>query len=95
MDYLSTVSLHLNRFRTLDSNLGRWLSPDPLARDVANPQSLNRYAYAMNNPTSFADPLGLECVNMGGGVWGDDEQGNGCDKITAGGAYIAFDVCGL
>ncbi len=38
---------------------GRWLSPDPLGGDVTNPQSLNRYAYALNNPTTFVDPLGL------------------------------------
>ena len=39
--------------------MGRWLSPDPLAGDVSNPQSLNRYAYVLNNPTSLIDPLGL------------------------------------
>ena len=38
---------------------GRWLSPDPLAGDISNPQSLNRYAYALNNPTTFTDPSGL------------------------------------
>jgi len=38
---------------------GRWLSPDPLGGDVSNPQSLNRYAYALNNPTTFTDPTGL------------------------------------
>jgi hypothetical protein len=38
---------------------GRWLSPDPLGGDVTNPQSLNRYACVMNNPTTFVDPLGL------------------------------------
>src|ERR1039458_8621638 len=38
---------------------GRWLSPDPLAGDISNPQSLNRYAYALNNPTTLTDPTGL------------------------------------
>jgi RHS repeat-associated protein len=40
---------------------GRWLRPDPLAGDITNPQSLNRYAYVMNNPATFIDPLGLSC----------------------------------
>jgi RHS repeat-associated protein len=46
-------------FRGYEWNLGRWMSPDPLAGDVTNPQSLNRYAYVLNNPTNFVDPLGL------------------------------------
>ena len=41
------------------SGLGRWLSPDPLAGDITNPQSLNRYAYVLNNPCNFLDPFGL------------------------------------
>ena len=41
--------------------MGRWLTPDPLAGDVMNPQSLNRYAYVLNNPINFIDPLGLQC----------------------------------
>ena len=48
----------LNRY--YPPNLGRWLSPDPLGGDVTNPQSLNRYAYVLNNPTTFIDPLGLQ-----------------------------------
>ena len=39
--------------------LARWLTPDPMGGDVANPQSLNRYAYVVDNPTSLTDPLGL------------------------------------
>jgi len=46
--------------RTYRANHGRWLSPDPLAGDISNPQSLNRYAHALNNPTSLNDPLGLD-----------------------------------
>ncbi len=44
--------------------LGRWLTPDPLAGDITNPQSLNRYAYALNNPCSMTDPLGLDACGF-------------------------------
>ena len=47
-----------NRFYA--SNLGRWHSPDPVAGDITYPQSLNRYAYVTNNPTSLTDPAGLK-----------------------------------
>jgi len=46
--------------RFYESRLGRWMTPDPLGGDVTNPQSLNRYAYALNNPTSMIDPSGLD-----------------------------------
>lgn len=41
---------------------GRWPSPDPAgmaAANPANPQSWNRYAYALNNPLIATDPSGL------------------------------------
>jgi hypothetical protein len=40
---------------------GRFLSVDPLlaSADSLNPQSFNRYAYCLNNPTNQTDPLGL------------------------------------
>ena len=47
-------------FRNYERNLGRWMSPDLLAGDVTNPQSLNRYSYARNNPTTLTDPFGLD-----------------------------------
>jgi RHS repeat-associated protein len=47
------------QFRQFMPNFGRWMSPDPLAGDVTNPQSLNRYAYVMNNPINLTDVLGL------------------------------------
>jgi RHS repeat-associated protein len=48
------------------STQGRWHSPDPAglaAVSFDDPQSLNRYAYARNMPTTLTDPLGLcpEC----------------------------------
>jgi RHS repeat-associated protein len=38
---------------------GRFLSPDLMGGSVMNPQSLNRYAYVLNNPCVLIDPLGL------------------------------------
>ena len=60
----SDTSSELNDavFREYNSTEGRWLSPDPAglaAVDLTNPQSLNRYAYVGNNPTTLIDPLGL------------------------------------
>ena len=36
------------------------MSPDRLAGNVMNPQSLDRYTYALNNPVANIDPLGLD-----------------------------------
>src|SRR5579871_3881830 len=49
-------------FRQYSPLQGRWITPDPAdlaAVDLTNPQSLNRYAYVGNNPTTFIDPTGL------------------------------------
>jgi RHS repeat-associated protein len=83
------------QFRNYASVQGRWLAPDSYmgSYDLSNPQSMNRYAYVLNNPLSFADPSGLEeclddpCVGGGGGgggfcdpFWGDC-GGGGCDPL--------------
>jgi RHS repeat-associated protein len=49
------------QFRNYASAQGRWLAPDPYmgSYDLTNPQSMNRYAYVLNNPTSLLDPSGL------------------------------------
>ena len=42
--------------------IGRFISPDTIVPDPANPQSYNRYAYVRNNPMNFTDPTGhREC----------------------------------
>jgi RHS repeat-associated protein len=44
------------------SGQGRFTSPDPLlsSGQAAQPQTWNRYAYVLNNPLKFVDPLGLQ-----------------------------------
>ncbi len=57
--YNAESDLFLTPARSYGSRLERWMSPDRLAGDITNPQSLNRYAYVLNNPTSNIDPSGL------------------------------------
>lgn len=55
LDYFST--------RYYSSSIGRFLSPDPSGitkADSHNPQSLNMYTYAINNPLIYVDPTGLD-----------------------------------
>ncbi len=40
-------------FRTHVNRLGRFSSPDPLAGSISDPQSLNRYAYTLNDPPAM------------------------------------------
>jgi len=44
--------------RAYDPALGRFLQPDPFVQDPSDPQTLNRYAYARNNPLRYVDPSG-------------------------------------
>ncbi len=44
--------------RQYHSELGRFLSVDPLQGSPVQPQSLNRYAYVQGNPMNFVDPTG-------------------------------------
>src|ERR1035437_876722 len=52
------------QFRQYSNKQGRFFSPDPYdgSYDASNPQSMNRYTYAMNNPLSMVDPSGLLCA---------------------------------
>jgi len=44
--------------RHYSSELGRFLSNDPIGVNFSNLQSFNRYAYANNNPYRYVDPDG-------------------------------------
>ena len=58
-----------------------WSTPDPLLGDLANPQSLNRYAYVLNDPTSLNDPLGLYCS----GAYSENQRDSVCNNSNYGG----------
>ncbi|MGD0830885.1 MAG: RHS repeat-associated core domain-containing protein [Terracidiphilus sp.] len=48
------------------SSMGRFLGPDPGPFIWQDPQTLNRYAYARNNPLKFVDPNGQYFVIRSG-----------------------------
>ena len=69
----STGLIHLGA-REYDPTRGRFVSADPVV-DLSNPQQLNGYAYAENNPTTWSDPTGLMVPHESGGGtnvgWGE------------------------
>ncbi len=42
----------------LDPWIGRFIQPDSIVPNPANPQALNRYSYVYNNPMRYTDPTG-------------------------------------
>jgi len=55
--------------REYDSAGGRFISPDPIV-DFGDPQQMNAFAYATNNPVGASDPTGLMYEDAGGGAGG-------------------------
>jgi RHS repeat-associated protein len=49
-------------FRYYASGTARFMSPDLLPGHLLAPQSLNRYAYVVNDPVRLTDPQGLDCI---------------------------------
>ena len=50
--------------RWYESRIGRWISADTIVPNPSNPQTLNRYAYVMDNPPKYTDPTGhIECLD--------------------------------
>jgi RHS repeat-associated protein len=85
------------KYRYLASSMGRWLSPDPSGlyfADPTNPQSLNLYAYVLNNPLINVDPDGRECVwDDGSYDSADDPDTGSADKCSGkGGTWISDDI---
>jgi RHS repeat-associated protein len=83
--------------RYYGSSMGRFMSPDPSGlsfANPANPQSLNLYSYALNNPLINIDPTGMECVwDDGSYDSADDPQtGNAAGCSGQGGTYVNPDL---
>ena len=67
--------------RYYDTSLGRFTQPDTIVPNLLDSQSLNRYAYVLNNPLKYTDPTGhVECWDEdcnGGSGGGGGGGGNG------------------
>ncbi len=47
--------------------INRFIQSDTIIPNLANPQSLNRYSYVLNNPILFNDPTGHDAYSTCGG----------------------------
>jgi len=54
--------------------INRFLSADTIVPGYANPQSLNRYSYVLNNPLRYTDPTGHKYC--------DDHDGGTCTRLS-------------
>jgi RHS repeat-associated protein len=89
------TGLDFAQARYYDSELGRFITPDPLLSSgyPTSPQSWNRYSYVRNQPLSRVDPTGLFewSEELGGGLTDDQLRQNQCaakqctaDELKAG-----------
>ncbi len=57
-EYDAETGLYNFNARLYDPMIGGFISADTMVPNYADPQSLNRYAYALGNPLSYIDPTG-------------------------------------
>jgi RHS repeat-associated protein len=90
------ASTGLTKFgnRYYDSTSGRWTQADTLSGNLSNPQSLNRFVYAGDNPVNEVDPSGLcsfsNCLNT---ITSDG--GKGAFYGAAGGCVVGGVAAGV
>jgi len=53
-----TIGLYNYNARLYDPVIGQFISADSIVPDYYDPQTLNRYTYARNNPLKYTDPSG-------------------------------------
>jgi RHS repeat-associated protein len=54
----SSTGLYYYEARYYDPKLGRFISADTMVPSLLDPEALNRYTYARNNPLRYTDPTG-------------------------------------
>lgn len=54
----ASSNLYFYESRYYHAIFGRFIAPDTIVPDLSDPQSLNRYTYANNNPLRYTDPNG-------------------------------------
>jgi RHS repeat-associated protein len=65
--------------RSYNPDTGRWMSPDSDGGQVSDPQTLNRHAYADNDPVNLVDPDGMPGVTP---TWGFADPGKKKKKLN-------------
>lgn len=69
------------------------LTPDSIIPDPVDPQSLNRYTYARNNPLKYTDPTG-HCFELEGSSDGlcvrTDSRGELIQIVQGGSVYVNY-----
>src|SRR5439155_2321375 len=61
----TSTGLYFYEARYYDPGLGKFISADTIVPNSHNPQDLNRYTYALNNPFLYTDPTGHFSFNIG------------------------------
>jgi RHS repeat-associated protein len=65
---LDATGLYYYGARYYDATIGRFISADTVVPNPMDPQTLNSYAYCLNNPLKYVDPSGNEVDIMGNDV---------------------------
>ncbi len=91
-EYDATTGLNYLNARYYNANIGRFVSQDPMfwgSQNLEDPQSLNSYSYARNNPIILSDPSGLipsakEAAVMASQIYQNGHEG---DNLVGGWKY--------
>jgi RHS repeat-associated protein len=84
-EYDAETGLYYYNARYYNPILGRFISPDTIVPNPANPQDLNRYSYVGNNPLNYTDPSGHSLKR-----WVERVIDKVLDKIDN--PYVAFAI---
>jgi RHS repeat-associated protein len=83
-DYNSLTGLQYLRARYYEPESGTFLTRDSYLGNITQPLSLNRYAYAMNNPLMYTDPSGHMALDSeGNSVYSSGNHSNNSSVSSA------------